>query len=335
MNTFDLRQLGDSDLRITPVIFGAWAIGGWMWGGNEEADSIGAIQASIDAGINMIDTAAIYGMGYSEELVAKAVAGRRDKVLIATKCGMRWNSDEGADPWQQQMNDGTPVTVRKNAKPDSIRYEVEESLRRLKTDVIDLYQIHWPDSTTPPEESIKAMDDLKRAGKVRAIGVSNYDAQWMARVLKVARFASNQPPYSIIQRKIEQEILPFCRQNNIGVICYSPLERGLLAGAVGPERTFAPGDHRASHKFFTVENRKRVMASLEKVRPIAQKHGKSLAQVVINATVQVPGITAAIVGARNAEQAKHNAEALSFKLSGDECAAIRAAFDETSKVMMG
>jgi len=207
--TLPSRTLGRSDVKVSPVIFGAWAIGGWMWGGTEEAESIAAIQASLDAGVNTIDTAAIYGMGYSEELVAKAIKGRRDKVIIATKCGMRWDGpeDEGSDPWPQKDNSGKDVIIRKNARPHSIMYECEQSLKRLQTDVIDLYQIHWPDTSTPVEDSLGAMVKLKEQGKIRAIGVSNYDAEWLRRASAVAPIASDQPPYSIIQRKIEKDVV--------------------------------------------------------------------------------------------------------------------------------
>ena len=331
-----MRSLGMSNVKVSPIIFGAWAIGGWMWGGNEEADSIAAIQASLDNGVNTIDTAAIYGMGDSEILVGKAIAGRRrDQIILATKCGMRWDGDQGADPWANKDNAGKEVTVRKNSKPDSIVYEIEESLKRLKTDYIDLYQIHWPDKTTPVEESITAMNKLLKAGKIKAVGVSNYNVEWLTKGLAAGAIHSLQPPYSLINRGIESEILPFCREKNIGVIVYSPLERGLLTGKVGPDRTFAPGDHRAGHKFFTVENRKRILAALAKIQPIADAHKASLAQVVINWTVHEPGITAALVGARNAEQATHNAAALNFKLSDTERASIRAAFDEPSRAMAG
>jgi len=328
-----MRQLGQSDVKVSPVIFGAWAIGGWMWGGSEEKESIAAIRASVEAGANTIDTAAVYGMGYSEELVGQAIKGIRDKVIIATKCGMRWDTPEGTDPWQQKDNQGRDITIRKNSRRESIVHECELSLKRLGVETIDLYQIHWPDTSTPVDESMKAMVQLKEQGKIRAIGVSNYDAKWLSDAMKVAPLASDQPPYSLIQRKIEKEVLPFCRQHNIGVIVYSPLERGLLAGAVSPDRKFPSGDHRAGHKYFTVENRKRVLAALEKIKPIAQRHGASLAQLAINWTVHEPGITAALVGARNAEQATHNAQALQFKLSDDERAQIRAAFDEPSRVM--
>lgn len=328
-----MRQLGQSDVKVSPVIFGAWAIGGWMWGGTEEKESIAAIRASVEAGANTIDTAAVYGMGYSEELVGRAIKGIRDRVVIATKCGMRWDTPEGTDPWQQKDNQGRDITIRKNSRRESIIHECELSLKRLGVETIDLYQIHWPDVSTPVEESMRAMTQLKEQGKIRAIGVSNYDAKWLSDAMKVAPLASDQPPYSLIQRKIEKEVLPFCRQHNIGVIVYSPLERGLLAGAVSPDRKFPPGDHRAGHKYFSVENRKRVLAALEKIKPIAQRHGASLAQLAINWTVHEPGITAALVGARNAEQATHNAQALNFKLTDEERAQIRAAFDEPSRVM--
>ncbi len=330
-----MRQLGTSDVRVSPIIFGAWAIGGWMWGGQEESDSIAAIRASIDAGATTIDTAAIYGMGSSEELVAKAIKGQRDRVQIATKCGMRWDSpasgNQGSEPWPNKDNAGKDVVVRKNAKPDSIQYECEQSLRRLQTDVIDLYQIHWPDVSTPVEESMRAMVKLKEQGKIRAIGVSNYDVEWLRNAEKVTKLASNQPPFSLMQRKIEKEILPCCREDKIGVIVYSPLERGLLAGAVPPDREFPEGDHRASHKFFTPEMRRKVLASLEKIRPIKERHHVSFAQLAINWTVHEPGITAALVGARNAKQATHNAGALNFTLTDDERKQIRAAFDDIAE----
>ena len=324
------RQLGSSSVSVSPVIFGAWAIGGWMWGGNEESESIAAIRASIDAGANTLDTAAIYGMGYSEELVGKALTGiSRDKVVIATKCGMRWDDPkgEGSDPWPQKDTNGRDLIIRKNARAHSIVYECENSLKRLKTDYIDLYQIHWPDVSTPVEESFAAMESLRKQGKARAIGVSNYDVAWMHKAKAVGQLASLQPPYSLLQRGIETEILPFCRKENIGVIVYSPMERGLLTGNVGPDRQFPAGDHRSRHKLFSRENRQRVLAALETIRPIADQHKASFAQLVINWTFMEPGVTAAIVGARNPEQAKHNAGAMAITLSPAERAAIRQAFD--------
>ena len=329
-----MRELGGSGVKVTPVIFGAWAVGGWMWGGNDEADSIAAIRASVDHGVTTIDTAAVYGQGYGEEVVGKAIEGIRDRVQVATKGGMTWDLEGGSDPWQTQDRLGHDVTIRRNSTPATLSIECERSLERLGVDVIDLYQIHWPDTTTAVEDSMAALVKLKDQGKIRAIGVSNYDATWVRKAAAVAPLASLQPPYSLIQRKIEKEILPTCRELKVGVIVYSPMERGLLTGSVGVDRVFPPGDHRSGHKFFRPENRKLALESLEKVKPIADRHGVSLAQMVINWTIQVPGITAAIVGARNAEQAEHNAKALSFRLSPEECAEIRAAFDQTSATLM-
>lgn len=326
------RQLGKSDVQVSPVIFGAWAIGGWMWGGTDEQESINAIHAGLDSGVNTIDTAAVYGQGHSEVLVGKAIKGNRDKYVIATKCGMRWDATEGTKFFETQ-EDGKVLTFYKNSKPASIEYECEQSLQRLGTDVIDLYQIHWPDLSTEPEESWRAMEKLHKAGKVRAIGTSNYDVKWLERIERVAPVASNQPPYSLINRGIEHNVLPFCRENGIGTICYSPMERGLLTGKVGPDRQFEKGDHRAGHKFFTKENRQRIADALATLKPIADKHKATFAQLVINWTIHEPGITAALVGARNAEQARQNAAAMKLTLSKDERAQIRAAFDEPSRAM--
>jgi aryl-alcohol dehydrogenase-like predicted oxidoreductase len=328
------RRLGNSDVYVSPVIFGAWAIGGWMWGQQDDADAIAAVRASLDAGVTTIDTAAIYGQGQSEELVARALEGRpRDTLVIATKCGRRWDSEQGSDPWPTKDRLGRPITIRSNSRPESINYECEQSLKRLRTDYIDLYQIHWPDKTTPIEDSMAAMVKLKDQGKIRAIGVSNFDVDRMRRAMKVGPLASDQPPYSIINRGIEKDVLPFCRENNVAVICYSPMERGLLTGKVTADRVFPPDDHRSGHKFFTPENRRRVLDSLAKIKPICDRHKASFAQVIINWTAHEPGITAALVGARNAEQARHNAAAMDFTLSNEERSEIRRAFDETSRAM--
>jgi aryl-alcohol dehydrogenase-like predicted oxidoreductase len=329
------RRLGRSDVFVSPVIFGAWAIGGWMWGGSDERDAIAAIHASLDHGVNTIDTAAIYGMGYSEELVGKAIKGRRDGVVVATKCGRRWDSDVGSMPFATTDRDGKPIVARSNSRPQSIFNECEASLRRLGVDVIDLYQIHWPDLTFPIDESMRAMEKLRQQGKIRAIGVSNFDLNQIKLAASASQLDSLQPPYSLLQRSIEKELLPWCRENSIGVIVYSPLERGLLTGKVGPERVFPPDDHRSTHKFFTVENRKRVLAALENIRPITERHNLSFAQAAIHWTIHQPGVTAALVGARNAEQAVHNAAALQANLSADERDAIRHAFDDAAAQMGG
>ncbi len=313
-----LVQLGQSNLSVSPVILGAWAIGGWMWGGSNEKDALEAIGVALDHGITTIDTAAIYGFGYSEELVGRAIKGRRDKVIIATKCGMRWDSDTGSDPWVQKDNNGKSVTIRKNSHPESILYECEQSLKRLNIDTIDLYQIHWPDSTCPIEDSWNAMVKLLNQGKVRAIGVSNYSAEQLDVCQKIHPVASLQPPYSLIRRDIEKDIVPFCQKNHIGIIAYSPLERGLLTGTVTPDRKFPPGDHRNQLESFSQEHRKKVLEALVPVKAIALAHRATVSQVIINATYSMPGITAAIVGARNAAQAIENAHAMKLQLTDEE-----------------
>lgn len=312
------RQLGRTSLQISPIIFGAWAIGGWMWGGTDEQDSIAAIQTSIDEGANTIDTAAIYGMGLSEELIAKAIKGRREKVVIATKCGMRWDGNEGVEPWMETAPDGKKVVIRKNCKPTSIIHECENSLKRLGVEVIDLYQIHWPDPSTPIEDSWRAMVTLKEQGKVRAIGVSNYTVDQLKKAQAIHPVDSLQPPYSLVRRDIEEDIIPFCIQNQISIIAYSPLERGLLTGKVTLDRKFEKGDHRATHPYFTTENRKVILEALNKIKPVAEKANATLSQVVCNATIYRPGITGAIVGARNPAQAKENAKAASLSLTDQE-----------------
>ena len=328
------RTLGTSPVEVTPVIFGAWAIGGWMWGGNDERDSLEAIRASIDNGVTTIDTAAIYGRA-----TAKSWSARRSRAGAT-----RWSSPPSAacagtapkapTPGRRRTTPATRSSSARTPGPTSIAYECEQSLKRLGTDYIDLYQIHWPDKSTPVEESIAAMAKLKRAGK----DPGDRREQLRRRMAHRGRGGDEDRfAPAAVQRDPaedrERTILPFCREHKIGVIVYSPLERGLLTGKVTPDRVFPPGDHRATHKFFTVENRKRVLAALEKVQPIADAHDASLAQLMINWTFSEPGITAALVGARNAEQAEHNAGAMSFRLTAEERATIRAAFDEPSKVM--
>lgn len=312
------RAVGQSALEMTPVIFGAWAIGGWMWGGTDESDAIASIQASLNQGVNAIDTAPIYGMGRSEELVAKAVRGRRHEVILATKCGMRWNSNEGVDPWLQEDLKGNKLLIRKNSKPESIVYECEESLKRLQTDRIDLYQIHWPDSSTPIEESWSTMVKLKKEGKVRAIGVSNYSLEQLQKAHAIHPVDTIQSPYSLIRRGIEQDIVPFCIEQKISILAYSPLERGLLTGKVTLERKFPKGDHRAQHPLFALEKRKLILEALQQIRPLADKYGATLSQIIIFCTLQRPGISAAIVGARTPLQAVENGAAAALSLTPEE-----------------
>ncbi len=309
----EYRPLGASGIEASVVGLGAWAIGGWLWGGADEHKSVEAIQAGIDAGINFIDTAPAYGMGLSESVVGKAVAGRRSQVVIATKCGIVWHTDKGT-PFVSQNG----KMLHRYLGPESIRYELEQSLKRLDTDYIDLYQTHWQDETTPIEETMGTLLDLKREGKIRAIGVSNATVEQIEAYRRVGPVDSGQEKYSMLDRKLENEYLPYALKNNIAVLAYSPLALGLLTGKVGPDREFPADDLRHNNPRFSVESRKRVLAMLDKMRPIADKQGLTLAQLVIAWTLSQPGLTHALVGARNPQQAEENAAAGNGTLSRDE-----------------
>jgi len=309
----EYRPLGASGIEASVVGLGAWAIGGWMWGGTDERKSVEAIQAALDAGINFVDTAPAYGMGLSETIVGKAIAGRRDRVVIATKCGITWHTEKGT-PFIDQNG----KTMHRYLGPESIRYEVEQSLKRLNTNHIDLYQTHWQDETTPIEDTMATLLDLKREGKIRAIGVSNATVELIEAYRRVGPVDSGQEKYSMLDRDLESEYLPYALKNNIAVLAYSPLAFGLLTGKVGPERKFPADDIRHNNPRFSVESRKQVLDMLGKIHPIAEKHGLTLAQLVIAWTVAQPGLTHALVGARDARQAEENAVAGNAALSREE-----------------
>jgi aryl-alcohol dehydrogenase-like predicted oxidoreductase len=317
----EMRQLGKSEVKGSVITFGAWAIGGAMWGGTDEKDSIEAIRASIEHGVTAIDTAPIYGFGKSEELVAKAVAGKREQVQLFTKFGLRWDTTEG-EFFFDLKEQGKTYKIYRNAKKKSIIGECEESLKRLKTDRIDLYQCHWRDHTTELEETMEALDQLLKEGKILAAGVSNFTAAEIETSNKIIPIASNQPPYSMVLRDIEKDVLPFCRDNNIATIVYSPLQRGLLTGKFKPDHKFPEGDHRSNERHFEPDFIRRVNAFLEQLKPIAEKYEATLGQLVINWTIQRPGITLALVGARNAEQAIENAKAGTLTVSKEDIAKI-------------
>jgi aryl-alcohol dehydrogenase-like predicted oxidoreductase len=319
----EYRQLGNSNIRVSAITFGAWAIGGWMWGGAERKDALEAIQASYDHGVTSIDTAPIYGQGLSEKLVGAALRSLpRDKVQILTKFGMRWDETKGALAFKSTDNAGKPIDVYKYAGKASIIKECEDSLRRLGTDYIDLYQIHWPDSTTPVEETMEALRLLLMQGKILAAGVCNYPAGLMAEAEKNILLVSNQVPYSMVERSIEEELVPYCIRHKKAIIAYSPLQRGLLTGKIKPDHVFAAGDHRPSTKFFTPENIRRIDHFLDKLQPLARSKNALLSQLVLRWTIGQPGITIALAGARNREQAIQNANAAHVQLSKDELAFI-------------
>lgn len=327
----ELRNLGKSDVKVTPMAFGAWAIGGWMWGGAEANDAIKAIQVAYHEGITTIDTAPVYGFGRSEELVGKAMAGvARDKYQLLTKFGMNWMTEEGEYYFDTVDNEGKPFRMFKWASRQKIMQECEDSLRRLKTDYIDLYQIHWPDNTTPISETFEAVQRLVEQGKVRAAGVCNYNTEQVAEALQTIQLASNQVPYSLINRGIEKQVLPQAMENGMSIIPYSPLQRGLLTGKIKPGHKFGEGDTREGNRFYTDENIRRANALLEQIRPIADQHKATLAQLVINWTMHRPGIGCVLVGARNEQQVKDNVGALKFRLSEEEMNRITEVADRFS-----
>jgi aryl-alcohol dehydrogenase-like predicted oxidoreductase len=321
----EYRVLGQSGIEVSPVIFGAWAIGEWMWGPQDHDDAITAIRTALDAGVNAVDTAAVYGFGRSEELVAEALQGRkRQDVVLLTKFGLRWDHGEKGTVrfFETKDMEGRVLSIYKYAHPDSVIEECEQSLRRLRTEYIDVYQVHWPDDTTPIEDTFGAVRKLIEQGKVRAAGVSNCSPEQMSRANAVTPLASSQPPFSMILRDAQRDVIPWCRRNNVGVIVYSPLQRGLLTGKIKPGHVFAEGDHRADNAFFQPGNVKTVNAFLDNIRPIAEAHDATLAQLVIAWTIRQPGVTAALVGARNIKQASENAAAMNVTLRDDEIAQI-------------
>jgi aryl-alcohol dehydrogenase-like predicted oxidoreductase len=290
-----------------------------MWGHTERKDAVEAIRASYDLGVTSIDTAPIYGQGTSEEIVGEALKDiPRDKVQIVTKYGMRWDGSKGDFAFKSKDNQGKDIDIYKYAGRLSIIKECEDSLRRLRTDYIDLYQIHWPDSTTPIAESMNAVDTLIRQGKVRYAGVCNYDVEQMEEAGRHVQIISNQVPYSMVNLGIELDVVPYCVANNKAILAYSPMQRGLLTGKMKPGYAFEKGDHRADLHFFTDENITRTNAFLQKIKPIADDKNVTLGQLVLRWTIEQPGITIALAGARNAGQSILNAKAADIKLENDE-----------------
>ena len=317
--TASLRTLGNSDLQLTPIGFGAWAIGGgnweYTWGPQDDNESIAAIHRALDLGVNWIDTAAIYGLGHSEEVVGRALntySGARP--LVFTKCSMRWHPDR---------------TIYRSLKADSLREELEGSLRRLGVDVIDLYQIHWPNPESELEEGWETLAKFRKEGKVRWIGVSNFTVEQMKRIQKIAPVTSLQPPYSMLRRAVEKEVLPFAQANGIGVINYSPMVSGLLTGKMTAERVAAlpADDWRRRSPEFNEPRLSRNLKLVELLREIGNSHGVTPGVVAVAWTLHHPAITAAIVGGRSAQQVEGLVPALEFRLGEEEFARINAFLD--------
>jgi aryl-alcohol dehydrogenase-like predicted oxidoreductase len=315
----ETRKLGNSDLHITPVGYGAWAIGGsgwdFAWGHQDDSESIAAIHRALELGVNWIDTAAVYGIGHSEEMVAQALKSwRGPRPYIFTKCVLRWDA-EGH--------------VTQNHSAASVRQECEDSLRRLQIEAIDLYQMHWPPSDNGPglEEAWQTMLALQKERKVRWIGVSNFDVAQIKRAEKIAEPTSLQPPYSLLRRNVEKEILPYCKQEEIGVIAYAPMHSGLLTGAMTRERAAAlpADDFRSKSPEFREPRLSKNIELVERLRRVGARHGRNPGEVAIAWVLSNPAVTGAIVGARNAKQAEGVMRAGELKLSPEEIAEIEGA----------
>lgn len=310
-----LAQLGNSDLEITPIGIGAWAMGGpgyrFAWGDQNDEDSVAAIHEGLDAGMNWIDTAPVYGLGHSEQVVAKALNGMSEKPYIFTKCERVWN-DQGE--------------IGKSLKGESIRRELEASLRRLNVEAIDLYQVHWPEPEEDIEEGWSTLAELKSEGKLRHIGVCNFNVAQLQRAQAIAPVTSLQPPYSMLRRGIETEILPFVLQQGIGVIAYSPMASGLLSGKMTAERaaSLPENDWRSRSDEFKEPRLSKNLSVAVKLGEIAARHGRTAGEAAIAWTLRLPAVTAAIVGIRNAAQVAGVAGALAFRLNEDEIAQIEA-----------
>ena len=315
----EYRKLGKTDLKLSAITYGAFAIGGSMWGGNEKQDSIKAIHASLDHGVTSLDTAPFYGFGLSEELIGEAIKGRdRSKIQLLTKFGLVWDGSnkEKGEFFFDAGSDGKSIPVYKYASKQNIIKEVEESLQRLGTDYIDLLQIHWADATTPISETMEAMDELIKQGKILAAGVCNYDLAQLQEAEQTLSLASNQLSYSMLNRAIEQDIVPYTIDHNIGLIAYSPLERGLLTGKYYKDATLKNDDHR--NGYFGQFNAEKVKSFLNSIEPLAKEKNATLAQLVLRWTTLQPGITLVLAGSRNAEQAVSNAQAMNIKLNTEE-----------------
>jgi methylglyoxal reductase len=333
------RPLGRSGIEASVIGLGTSALGGWMWGEMDERESEDAIRAALDAGITLVDMAPIYNFGRAEEIVGRTLAGRRDEIVLATKCGLRWDQDQGELHYyfdgKGLSADQTPGSrpIYKNLAPGSIRHELEQSLRRLKTDRIDLYQTHVPAAHTPIEETMATLLALKDEGKIRAIGVSNVNLDQVKGYAGQGGLDAVQNRFSRLDREDAGAILPFCRARQVAYLAYSPMAMGLLSGKIGPERRFDEGDRRRGQARFSVENRERVGRLLEELRPIAEAHALTFAQLAAAWAFHQPGVTHALLGARNPRQAQENARAGDVRLTADELKAIDEAIGRHPEIV--
>ncbi len=301
--------ISGTEMNVSRIAQGTWAIGGWMWGGTDERESIRTIHAALDKGINLIDTAPVYGFGVSEEIVGKAVEerGQREKVFIATKVGLEWHNG----------------SISRNSSRDRIRQEIQDSLRRLRTDYIDIYQVHWPDLAVPIEETARTMQALYKQGLIRAIGVSNYSPAQIERFMSASELHTVQSPYNLFEREIDRDVLPYVREKNLSVFAYGPLCRGLLTGTMRPDAKFTGDDLRKSDPKFQPPRFAQYLNAVQQLDDLAQKrYGKHVMDLAVRWVLDTPGITAALWGARHPAELEAVAGALDWKLDADTRAAI-------------
>lgn len=322
------NELGQSGIKLSAITFGAWAIGGFMWGGSDEKKGIDAIKRGYDLGVTSIDTAPIYGLGLSEELVGKAIKGNRENYQILTKFVMRWKKTGTQKEFSSQKGyDELWENVYLDAKKESVMKEAEDSLRRLGTDYIDYYQMHWPVNDVPLDETMEALVRLKEQGKIRAAGVCNFSAEQLREAEKTVRIEADQVPYSMVRRDIEQDVTPYVVENNKGIIAYSPMQRGLLTGKFSPDSKLGEGDNRKDSRFFQSENIRRVNEFLNKIKPIADEHNATLAQLALSWTLHQPGVIVALAGSRDPRQIEDNSNAADLKLTDEELQTINQYLD--------
>jgi aryl-alcohol dehydrogenase-like predicted oxidoreductase len=315
-------QFGGTGIEVSRVVLGTWVTGGWAWGGSDERDSIRAILRAFELGIDFVDTAPVYGFGKSEEIVGKALKewGNKGRVIVATKCGLEWNEKE---------------QIGRNSTPERIRYEIEQSLRRLGVDAIDLYQIHWPDTETPFEQSMEALMEAREAGKIRHIGLSNFSTPQVEACRKAGIVSSLQPPFNIFEREAERELLPYCKQNGMATLVYGGLCRGLLSGKFTGNETFPQGDIRRADPKFKPDRFKQYVKAVEMLKRIAEKYNRTMAQFALRWALQQPGVTTVIAGARTAPQVEDNAGVSDWLISGDDLRRVDEILQKHIKTPVG